>query len=127
MAHATYLDQVWKKGDFYVGFYNMQPTEDAIFKLLFTSDAAWNETRWNNGDFDKLVEAARTTTDTTQRARLYAEAQAKMREDLPALVPVFFDLLGAHRDYVQDFHLHPRGATFSLEKVWLGEGAPKRG
>ena len=45
MPHATYLDQVWKKGNFYVGFYNMQPTADAIFKLLYTSDAAWNETR----------------------------------------------------------------------------------
>ena len=126
MAHATYLKQVWKQGDFYVGFYNMQPTEDALFKLLLTSDAAWNETRWNNAKFDELVEAARTTTDTTQRAQLYAEAQALMRQELPILVPVFFDLLAAHRDYVQGYHLHPRGATFSLEKVSLGPGAPQR-
>ena len=126
MAHATYLKQVWKQGDFYVGFYNMQPTEDALFKLLLTSDAAWNETRWNNTKFDELVEAARTTTDTAQRAQLYAEAQALMREELPILVPVFFDLLAAHRDYVQGYHLHPRGATFSLEKVSLGPGAPQR-
>ena len=55
MAHATYLDQVWKKGSFYVGFYNMQATADAIFSLLYTSNAAWNETRWNNTAFDKLV------------------------------------------------------------------------
>ncbi len=126
MAHATYLKQVWKKGDFYVGFYNMQPTEDALFKLLFTSDAAWNETRWNHAGFDELVEAARTTTDPGQRARLYADAQSLMREELPVLVPVFFDLLAAHRDYVQGYRLHPRGATFSLEKVSLGPGAPAR-
>jgi ABC-type transport system substrate-binding protein len=37
MPHATYLDQVWKKGSFYVGFYNMQATADAIFSLLYTS------------------------------------------------------------------------------------------
>jgi peptide/nickel transport system substrate-binding protein len=127
MAHATYLEQVWKKGDFYVGFYNMQPTEDAIFKLLFTSDAAWNETRWNNADFDALVEGARRSTDTAKRAELYGQAQAMMREEIPALVPVFFDLLGAHRDYVEGFNLHPRGAVFGLERVSLGAGAPKRG
>ncbi len=127
MAHSTYLDQVWKKGDFYVGFYNMQPTEDAIFKLLFTSDAAWNETRWNNKGFDDLVQRARTTVDTKARAELYSEAQALMRAEVPALVPVFFDLLAAHRDYVEGYQLHPRGATFSLEKVSLGAGAPKRG
>jgi peptide/nickel transport system substrate-binding protein len=126
MPHGTYLKQVWKKGDFYVGFYNMQPTEDALFKLLFTSDAAWNETRWNNKEFDKLVEAARTTTDISKRSKLYAEAQQLMGKDLPALVPVFFDLLGAKRSYVENYHLHPRGATFSLEKVSLGSGAPKR-
>lgn len=106
MAHATYLKQVWKKGDFYVGFYNMQPTEDALFKLHLTSDAAWNEMRWNNARFDELVEAARTTTDTGKRAELYADAQALMREELPILVPVFFGLLAAHRDYVQGYSLH---------------------
>ena len=117
MAHATYLKQVWKKGDFYVGFYNMQPTEDALFKLLLTSDAAWNETRWNNAAFDKLVDEARTTTNTAQRARYYADAQRLIQEELPILVPVFFDLLAAHRTKVQGYNLHPRGATFSIEKV----------
>jgi peptide/nickel transport system substrate-binding protein len=126
MAHGTYLKQVWKKGDFYVGFYNMQPTEDALFKLLLTSDAAWNETRWNNKEFDGLVNAARTTTDTAKRKTLYADAQKLMQKELPILVPVFFDLLGASRSYVENYNLHPRGATFSLEKVTLGAGAPKR-
>ena len=126
MAHGTYLKQVWKKGDFYVGFYNMQPTEDALFKLLLTSDAVWNETRWNNKEVDGLVNAARTTTDTAKRKTLYADAQKLMQKELPILVPVFFDLLGASRSYVENYNLHPRGATFSLEKVTLGAGAPKR-
>lgn len=126
MDHSTYLDQVWKKGRFYVGFYNMQSTEDAIFKLLFTSDAAWNETKWNHEPFDKLVDQARVTLEPAKRAELYAEAQAIMRAEKPALIPCFFDLLGANRDYVNDYVLHPRGATFSMEKVWLGDGAPGR-
>ncbi len=48
MPHATYLDQVWKKGSFYVGFYNMQATADAHLLAALHLDAAWNETRWNN-------------------------------------------------------------------------------
>lgn len=127
MAHATYLKQVWKKGDFYFGFYNMQATEDAVFNLLFTSEAAWNETRWNNKDFDGLVDRARRSVDASERAKLYAEAQGLMRADIPALVPVFFDLLGARRDYVEGFTLHPRGAVFGLDGVSLGAGAPQRG
>jgi peptide/nickel transport system substrate-binding protein len=127
MPHATYLDQVWKKGPFYVGFYNMQATADAIFSLLYTSDAAWNETRWNNADFDRLVREARVTVDEAKRRDLYGQAQTLMHDQVPSVIPVFFDLLTARRPYVEGFVLHPRGAIFRLDSVWLGAGAPKRG
>jgi peptide/nickel transport system substrate-binding protein len=127
MPHATYLAQVWKKGPFYVGFYNMQATADAIFALLYTSNAAWNETRWNNADFDKLVNEARGTTDEAKRRDLYGRAQDLMYEQVPSVIPVFFDLLAARRDYVRGYALHPRGAVFRLDYAWLGDGAPKRG
>lgn len=127
MPHSTYLDQVWKKGSFYIGFYNMQPTADAIFALLYTSTAAWNETRWNNAEFDKYVAEARTTIDEPKRKALYASAQKLMYEQVPSIIPVFFDLLAGQRDYVQGYQLHPRGAVFRLDYVALGDGAPKRG
>lgn len=127
MPHATYLDQVWKKGAFYVGFYNMQATADAIFSLLYTSDAAWPETRWNNAEFDRLVAEARVTTDEPRRRELYGQAQALMHEQVPSVIPVFFDLLSARRDYLQGFQTHPRGAVFRLDYAWLEEGAPRRG
>lgn len=126
MDHPTYLDQVWKKGPFYVGFYNMQPTEGTIFNLLFTSDASWNETKWNNGDFDALVSEADKTVDAAKRADLYGKAQALMRDDVPALVPVFFDLLGAKTTYVENYEQHPRGANYALHKVSLSADAPTR-
>jgi peptide/nickel transport system substrate-binding protein len=127
MPHATYLDQVWKKGSFYVGFYNMQATADAIFSLLYTSNAAWNETRWNNAAFDKLVFEARATTDETKRRALYADAQKLMNVEVPSIIPAFFDLLAAQREWVQGYALHPRGAVFRLDHVSLGANAPKRG
>lgn len=127
MPHSTYLDQVWKKGAFYVGFYNMQPTADAIFSLLYTSDAPWNETHWNNETFDKAVVEARRTLDEGARRELYAEAQRLMADKVPSIIPAFFDLLGAKRDYVDGYVLHPRGAVFRLDYVSLGDGAPTRG
>ncbi|KAA0594842.1 peptide/nickel transport system substrate-binding protein [Azospirillum lipoferum] len=124
MPHATYLDQVWKKGNFYVGFYNMQATADAVFSLLYTSDAAWNETRWNNKDFDALVAEARAKTDEAERAALYAKAQQLMHDEVPSVIPVFFDLLAARRDYIEGYDLHPRGSVFRLDFVSLGAAAP---
>ena len=126
MPQATYLAQVWRKGSFYVGFYNMQATADAIFSLLYTSDSAWNETHWDNAAFDKLVAAARVTTDEAQRRMLYGQAQALMHDQIPSIIPVFFDLLAGERTYVRGYQLHPRGAVFRLDYVWLGHGAPVR-
>ncbi len=126
MPHATYLAQVWKKGPFYVGFYNMQATADAIFSLLYTSTAAWNETRWDNPTFDKLVERARGTTEDAKRADLYGQAQVLMHDQVPSVIPAFFDLLAARRHYVEGYKLNPRGAVFRLDYVWLGAGAPRR-
>ena len=126
MPHATYLDQVWKKGNFYVGFYNMQATADAIFSLLYTSDAAWPETRWKNKAFDQAIEQARLTTDEARRRALYGQAQTIIHDEVPSVIPVFFDLLAAQRPYVQGYTLHPRGAVFRLDLVSLGDGAPHR-
>jgi peptide/nickel transport system substrate-binding protein len=127
MPHATYLDQVWKKGNFYVGFYNMQATADAVFYLLYTSNAAWNETRWNNPGFDEAVGGARGNTDEAARRALYSKAQQMMYEDVPSVIPVFFDLLAAQKPYVEGYALHPRGSVFRLDFVSLGAGAPRRG
>jgi len=126
MPHATYLEQVWKKGNFYVGFYNMQPTVDSIFSLLYTSNASWNETHWNNAIFDKLVADARATADTKKRTELYAEAQRLMTEEVPSIIPVYFDLLRAKRSYVEGYQVNPRGLVYRLDYVSLGDGAPKR-
>ena len=126
MPHATYLDQVWKKGSFYIGFYNMQATADGIFSLLYTSNAAWNETRWNNTAFDARVNGARAVIDPEKRRALYAEAQDLMNSEVPSIIPVFFDLLSAQRSYVEGYQLHPRGAVFRLDFVSLGVNAPKR-
>lgn len=127
MPHATYLEQVWKKGSFYVGFYNMQPTPDGIFKLLYTSDASWNETRWNNKAFDALVAEARGTVDPAKRTELYTKAQEIMNEDVPSIIPSFFDVLAAKRSWVQGFEVHPRASVFRLDYVSLADNAPKRG
>ncbi|WP_454854904.1 ABC transporter substrate-binding protein [Rhizobium binxianense] len=127
MPHATYLEQVWKKGSFYVGFYNMQPTPDGIFKLLYTSDASWNETRWNNRAFDALVAEARGTIDIVKRTELYTKAQELMNEEVPSIIPSFFDVLAAKRSWVQGFEAHPRASVFRLDYVSLTDKAAKRG
>ena len=43
------------------------------------------------------------------------------------VLPVFFDLLAAQRNWVEGYKLHPRGAVFRIDQVSLADGAPRRG
>ncbi|MGE0718681.1 MAG: ABC transporter substrate-binding protein [Alphaproteobacteria bacterium] len=126
IPYDTYIANVWRKANFYIGNFNMQATEDALYTLLFTSDAPWNDAQWNNKRFDAIVYEARRTLDEGKRKQLYADAQKLMADELPYLIPFFEDLLSARRNYVQGHVVHPRGGVFYMERIWLGDGAPKR-
>lgn len=119
MPHDTYLANVWRKGNFYMGYWGMQPTEDGAFTLLLTSDAAFEDTAWNNKEFDDLVARGRSTLDDAERARLYAQAQRLLVRDVPYVIPFFQDVLTASRDWVKGWQVHPLSRTYYTENVWL--------
>lgn len=119
IPHDTYLANVWRKGNFYIGFWGMQPTEDAAFTLLFTTDAAFADTAWNNKEFDALVARGRSSVDEAERRGIYAQAQALMTRDRPSIIPFFQDVLTASRNVVKGWTAHPLSRTFYVENVWV--------
>lgn len=119
MPHDTYLANVWKKGNFYMAYWGMQPTEDGAFTLLLTSDAAFEDTAWHNKEFDDLVARGRSTLDPEERRQLYADAQALIQRDTPYVIAFFQDVLTAHRDNVTGWTVHPLSRTYYIENVWV--------
>ena len=119
MPHDTYLANVWKKGNFYMAYWGMQPTEDGAFTLLLTSDAAFEDTAWHNKEFDDLVARGRSTLDPEERSQLYAEAQALIQRDTPYVIAFFQDVLTAHRNNVHGWTVHPLSRTYYIENVWV--------
>ena len=55
--------------------------------LLLRSDSSANEGHWSNAAYDALIDAAAATSDVAEQARLYDEATAILREEVP-LVPL---------------------------------------
>jgi peptide/nickel transport system substrate-binding protein len=119
MPHDTYLANVWMKGNFYMGYWGMQATEDEAFNLLLTSNAAYEDTAWKNVTFDKLVADARATIDTAQRADLYRQAQELVLADRPYIVPIFEDILTASNKGIEGWTIAPLSRYFYVENVWL--------
>ena len=119
MPHDTYIANVWKKGNFYMAYWGMQPTEDATFNLLLTSNASYEDTGWKNAKFDELVNAGRSTTIEAERAAAYSEAQELMLKELPYIIPFYEDVLTASKDHVKGYSINPINRYFYLENVWL--------
>ena len=122
MPHDTYIANVWKKGNFYMAYWGMQPTEDATFNLLLTSNASYEDTGWKNAKFDELVNAGRSTTIEAERAAAYSEAQELMLKELPYIIPFYEDVLTASKDHVKGYSINPINRYFYLENVWLEDG-----
>lgn len=121
-----YLANVFRKANFYVGSWNMGPTQDYWYNTLLTTNGALADTGWSNASFDEAIAAARRTVDAAERTALYAKAQDIATTELPYIVPFFLDRLAARADYVEGLQLHPLNQPYQLDRVWLGEGAPKR-
>ncbi len=119
MPHDTYLANVWRKGKFYMAYWGMQPTEDATFNLLLTSNAAYEDSGWNNAAFDALVARGRCTTVESERADAYARAQELMLRDIPYIIPFYEDALTASGKGVVDWTINPINRYFYTENVWL--------
>ena len=84
-----YWSNVWNKKPFCASFYPGRPTADWLFSLFYASTAKWNDTKWSNEKFDKLLVEARAETDVNRRRELYYEMQQMVRDDGGIIVPVF--------------------------------------
>jgi peptide/nickel transport system substrate-binding protein len=126
MPYDTYISQVWRKANFYIGFYGMRANEDAIFNLLFTSGAPWNESQWNNKTFDDLIAKARGARTADERRALYGRAQELMYREVPEVIPMFMDIVEAKHDYVQNFVANPISSVYALDETWMTDKAPHR-
>jgi peptide/nickel transport system substrate-binding protein len=69
------------------GFYG-RATPDLMLYSWYHSTGSWNNTLWhyNNPEVDKLLDAARTTADTAEQARLYGRFQEIVAKDGPGCI-----------------------------------------
>ena len=99
-----YWGAVWLKEPICVAAWNMRPTANIMMTLAFKGDAAWNETRWKNDNFDQLLVDVRGETDAEKRAQKYCDLQTMIHEENGMSIPM-------HRNYVDAAAEHVKGRT----------------
>ena len=86
-----YWTNVWIKKPFCTSYYNGRPTEDMAFTTEYGAESAWNDSRWKNEKFNKLLLEARAELDDSKRREMYVEMQRILSEEGGAIIYNFKD------------------------------------
>lgn len=95
-----YWSEVWNKQPFCTSYWGGRPTQDQMFSTAYLSTADWNDTRFNNEQFDQLLIAARAELDTAKRTQMYADMGTILRDEGGLICPMFNDFIDATSERV---------------------------
>ncbi|MBO9475881.1 ABC transporter substrate-binding protein, partial [Shimia sp. R10_1] len=110
-----YYSDVWLKKPFCAVSWGARPTPDVMYTLAYKDDAAWNESRWQNAEFNKLLLQAKAELDDTRRGEMYRDMAMLARNDGGTVIPFFNNFVYANRSNV--------GTPEALAASWECDGA----
>ena len=84
-----------------------------------TFGVPWNETHYNNPEFDKALDIASATLDLEERRKHMEKLQTMLQNDAVIAQPLWRSIFAAGDKKVQNYKLHPTN-YHQLNKVWLG-------
>lgn len=114
----VYWSEYWLQVPFYVSNWNFRVTADETLAIAYHSEAAWNESNYNNPELDNLIDLARGEPDNDQRAEYYAQAQEIISDDGGVVVSFFKPVVSASREQVHNVAPMPTALMFFRES-WL--------
>ncbi|MER8486534.1 ABC transporter substrate-binding protein [Mesorhizobium sp. M1322] len=117
-----YMSEVWNKQPFSTVRWNGRATQDQVYSTVYLSTAPWNDTRFFNEKFDKLLIEARAEFDQDKRRNLYREMAIILRDEGGAIVPMFNQWIDATGPGVKGFVKHPALSLsngYALAQCWL--------
>lgn len=117
-----YWSEVWNKQPFSASYWEGRPTQDQMYSTAYYSKADWNDTRFFNENFDKMLFAARAELDKDKRTKIYADMGQIVRDEGGTITPMFndfIDAIGPRVDgWVEDGNYAMSGG-YALQKCWL--------
>lgn len=109
-----YWSDVWLNKPWCMVTWGARPTPDVMYSLAYSAGAAWNESRWENEEFNRLLQAAKAELNDTLRAEMYRDMAVLARDEGGTLIPYYPNFVYARRSNVT------RGE--SLSPAWQMDG-----
>ncbi len=108
----------WTKYPFSSTNWNGRPLGVQVLALAYKGGVAWNETAYNNAEFDALLDQALATPDVEARRAIMAKIEANLRDSGVIIQPFWRSIFRSNRDGVHGYEMH-QAFEPHLDKVWL--------
>jgi peptide/nickel transport system substrate-binding protein len=118
MPNAQYWE-IWDKTEFGFTAWTHRPLGVMVLNLAYRSGVPWNETHYNNPEFDKALDVASATLDVEERRKHMAILEKMLQQDAIIAQPLWRSVFAAGSKKVQGYRLHPT-IYHQLNKVWIG-------
>ena len=104
---STQYWEVWTKVPFGFTTWAHRPLGIMSLALAYRSGGPWNESKYSNPEFDRLLTQAEGTLDVASRREIMARLETILQEDGPIVQPVWRAIFTFHDKRVQGFKPHP--------------------
>jgi peptide/nickel transport system substrate-binding protein len=117
-----YWSNVWNVQPFSASYWGSRATQDQFYSGAYLSTADWNDTRFKNEKFDKLLIEARSELDQSKRKDMYREMAMLVRDEGGTILPMFNDYVNAAtkkvKGYVNDIG-NDMSNGYVATRIWL--------
>lgn len=97
----------WANYPFSATEWNMRPLGVQVLALAYKSGVAWNETAFNNAEFDAKLAEAMSISDADERRVVMADIQKIMQDEGVMVQPFWRSLYRHTAPGVMDANMHP--------------------
>jgi peptide/nickel transport system substrate-binding protein len=105
LPRDQYLAQYWLQVPMSATLWGHRQDITQLIDQSLTCDADWNASHYCNEELDKNVKLASGTKNEEKRQEYFSRIQEIMHEDVPAIIPMFKDYLGATSTRIEGFYL----------------------
>ena len=107
--------ETWTKVPFGFTSWTHRPLGVMVLGLAYRAGVPWNESSYDNPEFDRLLTKAEGTLDVEARRKIMQQLETIMQEDGPIVQPLWRSVFTAMDKRVHGFQMHPTSYMFANE------------
>lgn len=110
--------ELWDKTPFGFTAWTHRPLGTMVLSLGYRAGVPWNETAYNNPEFDKALTYAESLVDVEERRKAMEVVEATLQNDAVIIQPLWISKMFVASNKIQGLSAHPT-QYHQFNKVWV--------